>query len=201
MLINQSRAVHRYIILHLKFLQGIWWCPKSVCPWKISSFNVYTPCTHHTPCHTHVVWCHLRALIWLGGLGFSSVWFLFVSFDSSRFDTIRFDSIPFDPMLLVGFGFCSARSSTAFFSTFLLRSQAGRSFWVKSSLLRNEMRQSRPRFPHHLQPTHESQIRWEALSPSSFTWIFHAARCFANCCFVFFIHLNCFVLIDLFLDG
>lgn len=115
MLINQSRAVHRYIILHLKFLQGIWWCPKSVCPWKISSFNVYTPCTHHTPCHTHVVWCHLRALIWLGGLGFSSVWFLFVSFDSSRFDTIRFDSIPFDPMLLVGFGFCSARSSTDFF--------------------------------------------------------------------------------------
>lgn len=93
MLINQSRAVHRYIILHLKFLQGIWWCPKSVGPWKISSFNVYTPCTHHTPCHTHVVWFHLRALIWLGGLGFSSVWFLFVSFDSSRFDTIRFDSI------------------------------------------------------------------------------------------------------------
>jgi len=39
----------------------------------------------HTPHHTHVVWCHLRALIWLGGW----VWFGLVSLDSIRFHSIR----------------------------------------------------------------------------------------------------------------
>lgn len=69
---------------------------------------------------THVVWCHLRALIWLGGL----VWFGFVLFDSIRFDSIRCVV----SCCWFWFLFCSvrydARGSISFF-TFLLRSQAG----------------------------------------------------------------------------